>query len=235
MIKCREVKKSVSGNPVLGGVTFSAGNNQLVGILGPNGAGKTTTMRIISTYLSPDSGSVEVGGYNTTKYPDKIHSIIGVLPESPPLYDELRVSKYISFMGSLRNISGRALSVAVESVIERCRLSAVKDAPCGTLSKGFRQKVALGAAIVGDPKVLLLDEPTSGLDPREIIEIRALIRELKEDRTILFSSHILSEVSEICDKVVFFVRGRTVLEGSVSELTTEKNLEQVFLEALEKE
>jgi ABC-2 type transport system ATP-binding protein len=235
MIECRDVTKFVAGNALLRGVSFQAEEGQLLGILGPNGAGKTTTMRIISTFLAPTSGQVHVGGYDAGSNSDKIRAIVGVLPESPPLYDELRVTKYISFFGCLRNLEGKRLVSAVDEVIDRCRLGVVKNAPCGTLSKGFRQKVALAAAIIGEPKILLLDEPTSGLDPREIIEIRALIRELKEGRTILFSSHILSEVSEICDRVVFFARGRTVLEGSVSELTQDKSLETVFLQALEVE
>lgn len=233
MIECKNITKWVAGKQILKDVSFRADKNKLVGILGPNGAGKTTTMRIISTYLEADSGTVIVGGFDVSRDSDKIRAIIGVLPESPPLYEELKVSSYISFIGSLRGISKNLLKEETDYVIEKCRLKSVSDFPCGTLSKGFRQKVALAAAIIGSPQILLLDEPTSGLDPKEIIEIRSLICELKENRTILFSSHILSEVSEICDEVVFFSGGRTVLNGNILELTKEKSLEKVFLEALE--
>lgn len=233
MIECRDVKKIVSGVSILNGVTFSAEKGQLLGILGPNGAGKTTTMRILSTYIKPTSGSVVVAGFDAIDNPDQIRARIGVLPESPPLYDELKVPHYIRLMGSLRGLLDQDLETAVEESIAVCRLGSVRNSFCGNLSKGYRQKVGLAAAIIGNPEVLFLDEPTSGLDPLEIIEIRNLIKELKKDRTILFSSHILSEVSEICDKVVFFVRGKTVMEGDVAELTRENSLEAVFLEALQ--
>jgi len=232
MISCEKVSKNISGTSILEEVSFTAELGELVGILGPNGAGKTTTMRILSTYLAPSSGRVTLGGFDVVKEAEEVRKLIGILPESPPLYDELNVEQYVSFMGSLRGLSGSELKQNLESTLERCRLLEKRRVACGALSKGFRQKVGLAAAIIGDPKILLLDEPTSGLDPREVTEIRALIRELKEERTILFSSHILSEISEMCDRLVMFVRGRTVLEGTLSDLTAETSLEKLFLNAL---
>jgi ABC-2 type transport system ATP-binding protein len=232
MINCSGISKRVSESVLLEDVSFSAEKGELVGILGPNGAGKTTTMRILSTYITPSSGTAMLGGYDIYKEPEKVREIIGILPESPPLYDELSVKAYIEFIARLRKVHLKEIASTVTEVIERCRLTGVFKKSCGSLSKGFRQKVGLAAAMVGDPRVLLLDEPTSGLDPKEITEIRSLIKELKKDRTILFSSHILSEVSELCDKLVFFVRGKTVLEGSLEELTKEESLESVFLHAL---
>jgi ABC-2 type transport system ATP-binding protein len=235
MINCSNLSKRISESVLLEDVSFSAEKGELVGILGPNGAGKTTTMRILSTYITPSSGTAMLGGYDISKEPEKVRGIIGILPESPPLYDELSVRAYIGFIARLREVNAKEIASTVNEVIERCRLTGVSKMSCGSLSKGFRQKVGLAAAMVGDPRVLLLDEPTSGLDPKEITEIRSLIKELKKDRTILFSSHILSEVSELCDKLVFFVRGKTVLEGSLEELTKEESLESVFLHALREE
>lgn len=232
MISCEKVSKNISGTSILEEVSFTAELGELVGILGPNGAGKTTTMRILSTYLAPSSGRVSLGGFDVVKEAEEVRKLIGILPESPPLYDELSVEQYVSFVGRLRGLSGKELRGDLDSILERCRLIEKRKVACGSLSKGFRQKVGLAAAIIGDPKILLLDEPTSGLDPREITEIRTLIRELKEGRTILFSSHILSEISEMCDRVVMFVRGRTVLEGTLSDLTAETSLEKLFLNAL---
>lgn len=232
MIVCQGLNKVIAGSRILEDVTFSSTTGDLVGILGPNGAGKTTTMRILSSYIPPSGGTATVGGFDVVKEAEKVRSIIGVLPESPPLYAELSVAHYIKFIGQLRRLAGKELSIAVDRTIERCRLSERRDSACGTLSKGLRQKVGLAAAIIGDPKILLLDEPTSGLDPHEITEIRALIRELKEGRTILFSSHILSEVNELCDQVVMFVGGKTVLQGRIADLCQETSLEELFLNAL---
>ncbi|HMO19012.1 MAG TPA: ABC transporter ATP-binding protein [Oligoflexia bacterium] len=232
MIVCKNLSKIAGEHRILENITFSTGTGDLVGILGPNGAGKTTTMRILSSYIKPSGGFATVGGFDVVKEAAKVRSIIGVLPENPPLYGELTVRQYVTFMGQLRGLSGKTLGIEVENTISRCRLSERTDSPCGVLSKGLRQKVGLAAALIGDPKVLFLDEPTSGLDPREITEIRALIRELKEGRTILFSSHILSEVRELCDLVVMFVGGRTVLDGKISDLCKEDSLENLFLNAL---
>lgn len=231
MIKCCNVIKSVGNVEILSGVSFDAKKDSILGILGPNGAGKSTTLKIIATLLKPTSGQVLVSDYDVLKDQDTVRSLISYLPESLPLYPELTVKEYLTIFGELKN--SKNLSEELELNLNRCRLTQVANKRCSVLSKGFRQKVGLAAALMGSPKILLLDEPTSGLDPREIVEIRALIKSLKGSHTVLFSSHILSEVSEVCDEVVMFVGGKTTLQESIKDLQSKGGLEKAFLRTLE--
>jgi len=200
MIEVIDLTKSFADVEVLKGVSLKIGENKTLGVLGPNGAGKSTTLKILATLLKPTSGKVKIDNIEVADNYDHARSLIAFLPESPPLYPELSVTEYLTLFGNLRaDASGGASKIQiaqeVKDNIARCRLTGFEDKLCGVLSKGFRQKVGLAAALMGQPKILLLDEPTSGLDPREIVEIRSLIKNLKKSHTILFSSHILSEVS----------------------------------------
>lgn len=234
MINCKSVNKSFSGTKVLHDITFTISENKTLGVLGPNGAGKSTTLKILSTLLKPDHGKIAIDGLDIITQAELVRTKIAYLPEAPPLYPELTVREYLKLFAKLKGVeSNSECDLQVEEKISLCRLSGYENKLCGILSKGYRQKVGLASALMGSPKILLLDEPTSGLDPKEIVEIRALVKTLKKNHTILFSSHILSEVSEICDEVVMFMGGRTVLQSSLEELASKGGIEKVFLNVLE--
>lgn len=215
------------------GIDLNFEPGAVIGFLGHNGAGKTTTMRMLCGVLPPTSGSASVGGYDLRTHAKSAARVVGYLPEGSPLYPELRVHEYLSFRSRLYGL-GQA-SAAIASAIERCGLSEARDRIIGQLSKGFRQRVGLAAAILHDPKVLVLDEPTSGLDPLQVIEVRSLIHTLAADRTIMLSTHVLSEVEAICDRVVLMARGRVVAEGDLPSLRAQAgdadaSLESMFVE-----
>lgn len=205
---------------------------EVVGFLGPNGAGKTTTMRMITTYLPPTSGNAWVGGYEVTQSPMEVRSLIGYLPETPPLYGEMRVEGYLRFVGELKGIPRGALKDRCEWVMDACGLQEVRRQVIRTLSKGYRQRVGLAQALIHDPRVLILDEPTSGLDPNQILEIRTLIRKLAEGRTIVLSTHILQEVESVCNRVLIIHRGKLVHDSPTPPL---KELEEIFFELTHRE
>ncbi|MGI9013948.1 MAG: ABC transporter ATP-binding protein [Phycisphaerales bacterium] len=186
---------------------------EVVGFLGPNGAGKSTTLRMLAGSLPPSSGAAEVAGFDVARDPLKVRRRIGYLPESTPLYPEMRVTEYLRFRSRLFGMSFRERSKAIKHVLNRCWLEDVRRKPIGALSKGYRQRVGLAAAMLHSPPVLLLDEPTSGLDPAQIREVRGLIRELAGEHTIFLSTHILPEVEMTCDKVVMIARGRVRASG----------------------
>lgn len=232
MIEVEKLSKKYGDYTAVHEISFTAEKGQVVGFLGPNGAGKTTTIRILSTFLPPSSGKALVAGYDIKKESDEVRKRIGYLPETPPLYNEMTVTEYLRFVGQIKGVSSSALKSRVGEVIEKCFLSEVSKKLCGQLSKGYRQRVGLAQAIIHDPDVIFLDEPTSGLDPRQIIDIRKLIKELGKEKTLLLSTHILSEVSMVCDKVVVVNKGRVVKEGLIEDLTKETSLEQLFLESV---
>lgn len=213
-------------------VSFVAPPGRIVGFLGPNGAGKTTTMRIITGFLPPTSGSVKVAGYDVATDSLAARRKIGYLPENPPLYLDMRVAAYLRFMGRLRGVAKREIAAAVDRVLEMCGLQEVAGRLIRQLSRGYRQRVGLAQALVHNPSVLVLDEPTIGLDPKQIVEIRALIRRLAPERTVILSTHILPEVSQICHKVVIINDGRVVVEDELSELTRGTTLEEVFMRSI---
>ncbi|WP_165071619.1 ABC transporter ATP-binding protein [Paludisphaera rhizosphaerae] len=218
MIEVQRLSKSYGALRALDQVSFALGRGEIAGLLGPNGAGKTTTMRILTTFLAPTSGRAAVGGHDVLDEPLAVRRSIGYLPENVPLYPEMRVRELLTFRAKLKDVPRSERRRAVSSAIARCGLGEVERRPIGKLSRGFRQRVGLADAIVHSPPVLILDEPTAGMDPIQVREVRALIRELAERHTVLLSTHIMSEVEAVCDRVVIIARGRIALDGRLSEL-----------------
>lgn len=218
MIRVENVSKSYGLTRALDGVSFSVERNRVLGFLGPNGAGKSTAMKIITTYLSPDEGQVTVDGVDVVKDPLGVRRKIGYLPENAPLYADMRVQDYLTFVARARGLDGPRLSSRLEWVFDATGVRSVLFKNVSELSKGYRQRVGLAQALVHDPDVLILDEPTSGLDPRQIIGIRNLIAELASTKTIIFSSHILAEISAVTDRIVIIHEGRIVADGLTDEL-----------------
>ncbi len=232
MILVKNLSKRYGDYVAVSDVSFSANKGEIVGFLGPNGAGKTTTIRMLATFLPPSSGTASVAGYDIISQGDEVRRCIGYLPENPPLYEEMQVREYLRFVGEIKGIPAAQLQSRVDEVIGRCYIKDVQNKLCRHLSRGYRQRVGLAQAIIHNPPVIILDEPTSGLDPRQIIEIRQMIKELAKDHTVILSTHILPEVSMICSKVVIVNRGRVVKEGAIGEVTEGKTLEQLFLECV---
>jgi len=191
-------------------VSFKVNQGEIIGFLGPNGAGKTTTMRILTGFMPPSSGTVRVAGYDLQKESIEVRKRIGYLPESVPLYRDMTVRAYLRFLASIRGVRGRRRETRVGEVIDICRLENYARTPIAKLSKGYRQLVGVAQAIVHEPEVLILDEPTIGIDPRQVVHIRQLIKELGRERTVILSSHILPEVSMICERVMIMDKGRIV-------------------------
>ena len=183
---------------------------QIYGFLGPNGAGKSTTMNMITGYLAPTAGTVKVDGFDIVKEPEKAKEHIGYLPEIPPLYSEMTVEEYLKFAAELKRIPGKERAAQIEKAIKTAQLEDVRKRLINNLSKGYKQRVGLAQAVLGDPETIILDEPTVGLDPRQMIEMRELIRSLKKDHTVILSSHILSEVSAVCDQILIISKGELV-------------------------
>lgn len=235
MIEVNNLTKSYGDYTAVSGVSFSAKRGDIVGFLGPNGAGKTTTIRMLATYLPPSSGSASIAGYDILANPDEVRKRIGYLPENPPLYPEMTVREYLKFIAEIKGVPRNAMQSRIDGVMEQCFITDVQNKLCQHLSRGYRQRVGLAQAIIHEPDVIILDEPTSGLDPKQIIEIRRLIRSLGENHTVLLSTHILPEVSMVCNRVVIINRGRVVIEGMLDELTRGRDLEQIFLESVSKE
>jgi ABC-2 type transport system ATP-binding protein len=220
MIKVEGLTKRYARTIAVDNISFEVDKGQIVGFLGPNGAGKTTTMRVLTCFLPPTEGTASVAGFDVLQQPMEVKKRIGYLPETPPLYPEMEVVEYLRFVGKLKGISTADLGRRVAEVTERCALGDVSARLIGKLSKGFRQRVGLAQAIIHNPDVLILDEPTSGLDPKQIIEIRELLRSLAGEHTIILSTHILSEVEQTCDHVIIISKGEMVAKDSVANLTS---------------
>ena len=218
MIEAQGITRRYGDFTAVRDVSFSVGEGEIVGILGPNGAGKTTIIRMVTGFLPPSDGRVTLGGRDLFREPAQIRREIGYLPENVALYPEMRVNEYLSYRAKLEGMSRAAARGAIEDVLQSCLLIEVARQIIGTLSKGYRQRVGLAAAILHRPKVLVLDEPTVGLDPKQIVAIRELIRELGKQHTILLSTHILPEVELLCDRVLIIDRGRIVGEGTPESL-----------------
>lgn len=229
MIKLEGVTKRFGDVVAVDDVSFEVISGEIVGFLGPNGAGKTTTMRLITGFLAADTGSITVEELDVQAEPVKVKQKIGYLPEDNPLYPYLQVEEYLKFIAEVRQLS---LNDYYDRLISVCGLKQVLHKSISQLSRGFRQRVGLAAAMIHNPAVLILDEPTSGLDPNQIIEIRSLIKELGQEKTVILSTHILSEVEATCDRIIIIDKGRIVGQGTVKALTTDvdKSLEQVFRE-----
>ncbi len=208
MIKVQNLSKNYGPFQALKDVSFSVDGEQIVGFLGPNGAGKTTTMRILTCFMPASSGKVTIAGYDVFKQSREVRKHIGYLPENIPLYTEMTVSRYLTYMAKIRDVPRQQIKNRLDIVIESCGLVERRNQIIGQLSRGFRQRVGLAQAMIHDPQVLILDEPTSGLDPRQIVEIRELIKTLGKERTILFSTHILSEASMTCERLLIISKGK---------------------------
>lgn len=214
-------------------ISFTVNNNEIVGFLGPNGAGKSTTMKIVTGYIPADSGTVSVNGTNVQENSLEVKRQLGYLPENNPLYFEMYVREYLSFVAGIHHLSGDIKS-RIEEVIDLTGLRPESKKKIGQLSKGYKQRVGLAAALIHNPEVLILDEPTSGLDPNQIIEIREVIKQLGKNKTVLFSSHILQEVESICDRVVIINKGNIVANDTLSNLrTTNKASHAIIVEFAE--
>ena len=236
MIEVANLSKRYGDLRAIEGVSFTAGSGQILGFLGPNGAGKTTTMRIITGFMPATSGTVRVEGFDVFDQSNEVRRRIGYLPENPPLYNDMAVAPYLRFVARLKGIARRDVGEALERVLATCGLDGMRDRLLGHLSKGYRQRVGLAQALIHDPPVLVLDEPTIGLDPRQIRDIRALVRTLGGKRTIVLSTHILSEVTEVCDKVVIINDGRIALEDQLANMTRDgRKLEDIFIETISRE
>jgi ABC-2 type transport system ATP-binding protein len=231
MIKVEGLTKRYARTVAVDNISFEVEKGQIVGFLGPNGAGKTTTMRVLTCFLPPTEGTANVAGYDVLEHPEEVKKRIGYLPETPPLYPEMEVTEYLNFVGQLKGIPSGDIARRVDEVMGRCAIGDVRSKLIAKLSKGYRQRVGIAQAIIHNPDVLILDEPTSGLDPKQIIEIRELLKALAPDHTIILSTHILSEVEHSCERVIIISQGKLVAIDSVANLTNRlRGQEQVALE-----
>ena len=240
MIETQALCKRYRDLTAVDGLTFKVGKGEIVGFLGPNGAGKTTTMKILTGFLPPTSGVAKVAGFDVFEQPMEVKRRIASHPEPPPVYPDLTVREYLRFVGKLKGLSGQRLKAAVEQAAGRTQLEGVIDRLIRNLSKGYQQRAALAQALLGNPEVLILDEPTVGMDPRQIGEVRKLIKELAGEHTVILSTHILQEVTATCERVIIINRGRIVADDRLDHLVAEKSrdgqtasLEQIFLSLTE--
>ena len=219
MIEVQHLTKTYGSVTAVDDSSFRVEPGEIVGLLGPNGAGKTTTMRVLTGYIPATEGKALIAGFDVFEQPIDAKQRTGYLPETPPLYPEMTVREYLTFVARIKGVSRVDRERRVEASMERTRVDDRADSHCGKLSKGYRQRVGLAQAILHNPDVLILDEPTAGLDPKQIIETRELIKSLAGDHTIILSTHILPEVSQTCERVVIIHRGRVVAEGTPDDLT----------------
>lgn len=220
MIEVKNITKKYGSFTAVGNISFKIEEGEIIGLLGPNGAGKSTTMNMITGYIEPTEGEIKVEGYDISKKPKKAKAQIGYMPEGVPLYSDLTVKEFVTYMAELKKVDRKTRKEKVEKIIEQTGLKDVEKKLTRNLSRGYKQRVSMAGALVGEPKILILDEPTVGLDPKQITEIRALIKELGKTHTIILSSHILSEVSQICNKVIIINKGKIVA------IDTPENLEK---------
>src|SRR6185295_7382718 len=220
MIEVQQITKRYGQHTALDRVSFSVAKGEVLAFLGPNGAGKTTTMRILTCYMPATEGSARVAGFDCFDQPQEVKRRIGYLPETPPIYQELTVNEYLSFVGRIKGLSSQNLKLGLERVTERMSLGEVRHRLIANLSRGYRQRVGLAQALIHDPPVLILDEPTVGLDPKQIIEIRELIKSLAGSHSVILSTHILPEATAVCQRVVIISGGRIVAEDTPDRLST---------------
>ena len=219
MISVENLNKYYGDFHALKGVSFEINAGEIVGILGPNGAGKSTTLRILTCYLSPTSGNAVIDGKSILDNEMEVKKIIGYLPESAPLYDDMSVFDYLVYMAEIQELERSRLNERLKYVVEACSLKDVISKSIGELSKGYKQRVGIAGAIIHDPKILILDEPTNGLDPNQIVEIRELIKELGKEKTVLISTHILSEVEATCSRAIIINQGNVIADADPKHLT----------------
>ncbi len=233
MIKLANVTKKYGKFEALKGISFEVKDGEIVGLLGPNGAGKTTTMNIITGFIEQTTGNVTVDGIDVLKKPNKAKKLIGYMPEGVPLYNELTVKEFIKYMAELKGVPKKEIKENVQKVLEDASLLDVQNKLTRNLSRGYKQRVSLAGTLVSNPKVIILDEPTVGLDPKQVTEIRELIRKLGKEHTVILSSHILSEVSQICNRVIIMNKGEVIAIDSPENLekkVSNKNIVYVTVE-----
>ncbi len=219
MIEVQQLTKRYGPTLAVSDISFEAKKGEILGFLGPNGAGKTTTMRILTGYLPPSEGTARVAGFDVVTEPLEVKRRVGYLPELPPVYTDMTVTEYLTFVAKIKGVPRGDVKKRVDEISEKCAVAHVRTRQIGKLSKGYRQRVGLAQAMIHNPEVLVLDEPTAGLDPKQIIETRELIRGMAGQRTVILSTHILPEVSKTCERVVVINAGRVVAEGKPEELT----------------
>ncbi|MBR6880975.1 MAG: ATP-binding cassette domain-containing protein [Clostridiales bacterium] len=219
MIEITNLVKNYGDKKAVRGISFTVNDGEVLGFLGPNGAGKSTTMNIITGFLSSTSGTVKVNGHDILEEPEEAKKCIGYLPELPPLYLDMTVLEYLNFICDLKSVSRKGRKEHLAKIISMVKIVDVADRLIGNLSKGYKQRVGIAQALVGDPDILILDEPTVGLDPNQIIEIRKLIKNLSATKTIIISSHILSEVQAVCDRVVIINKGKVAAIDTITDLS----------------
>jgi len=233
MIKVEGLTKRYARHVAVDHISFEVAKGQIVGFLGPNGAGKTTTMRMLTCFLPPTAGTAEVAGFDVLQKPMEVKRRIGYLPETPPVYPEMEVVEYLDFVSRIKGIPSAKRTQRIKEVMGRCAVADVANKEIGKLSKGYKQRVGLAQAILHNPDVLILDEPTAGLDPHQIMETRALIKELAGEHTIILSTHILPEVEQVCERVVIIAKGKLVATDTVTNLTTNlRGVETIEIEVL---
>jgi len=235
MLKVKNLVKKYNNFTAVNDISFQINKGEILGFLGPNGAGKSTTMNIVSGYIKATSGDVLIGDYSIEDKSIEAKKMIGYLPENPPLYLDMKVREYLKFVVELKNVKKEDRKEEIERVISLTGLEDVKDRLIRNLSKGYKQRVGIAQAIVGNPDLVILDEPTVGLDPNQIIEIRNLIKSLKNEHTVIISTHILSEVEMLCDKVVIINKGEIKADDKLENLIKDKSLEEVFVELTNQE
>ena len=242
LIEVKNLIKQYGTHLALDDLSFNVEDNEIFGFLGPNGAGKSTTMNIITGYLAPTSGTVAIDGHDIVEDPIGAKRLIGYLPELPPLYMDMTPREYLKFVAEAKGVKKADIKEEVDRVMAKTAITDVQNQIIKTLSKGYRQRVGMAQAILGTPKVIIMDEPTVGLDPLQIIEFRDMIRELGKEHTVIISSHVLAEISEICHKIMIIVKGKLVaidtpenLAGTFGEDTNTMSLEDIFLKFVEKE
>lgn len=226
MIEVKELSKSYNERTAIDKITFSARKGEILGFLGPNGAGKSTTMKILSGFMGASSGTAIVNGFDVNKQSLQARASIGYLPENPPVYNGMEVDSYLAFAAQLHGVEKHKVKKAVNDAMEKCGISDVRSRLIGNLSKGYRQRVGLAQAIAHNPAVLILDEPTVGLDPRQIIDIRNLIKSFEKDHTVILSTHILPEVQATCSRVVVIDHGKVIAEDSLAGIAARMQASQ---------
>jgi len=225
MIRIQNLTKYYGTFKALDRVNFEVGRGEILGLLGPNGAGKTTTMRILTCYLAPTAGTVRIGDFDILENPRQVKKLIGYLPEFAPLYADMLVYDYLRYVASIRDLASSLREQRIAELAEICGLREVMHRPFRELSRGYKQRVGLAHALMGNPDIIILDEPTSGLDPNQIVDIRAIVKEMGREKTIIFSTHILTEAEATCDRIVIIDRGRIVADGTAETIKSAGRLE----------
>ena len=228
-----KITKSYGTQKAVDNISFTVKTGEVLGFLGPNGAGKTTTMKAITCFMTPNEGDITVGGHSIKNDSEQIKKLIGYLPENNPLYSDMPVIDYLTFVAELQGVEKAKIKDRLREIIKLCGLGIEKHKKIGELSKGYKQRVGLAQALIHDPEVLILDEPTTGLDPNQIIEIRELIRQIGKEKTIILSSHILAEVEATCDRIIIINKGQIVADGTSSELRKQSQGREILKVSIE--